>query len=89
MFAFFLVSTVINKMLMSPVSVLTVELEKCEGDFRFKHMTVRAGGEGLAFQASAAHLEAAKLDSKLDRVCTSQQGVFNRTLVLDLVRTSR
>ena len=40
MFLLFLVSTVVNKMLMKPVINTTVNLEKREGDFRFKHIMV-------------------------------------------------
>ena len=41
MFGFFLVSTFFNKCLMASIVSMTVEMEKKEGDFRFKHMQVK------------------------------------------------
>ena len=41
MFALFLVSTVLNKMLMRPVITTTVLKERKEGEFRFKHLQVK------------------------------------------------
>ncbi|TRY73148.1 hypothetical protein TCAL_00965 [Tigriopus californicus] len=83
MFLFFLVSTLINKVLMSPVVRLTVEQERREGDFRFKHVTVRTHAESLAFHKSA-RVESVKSDEKLWKLCQTQQSLFNRQLALDL-----
>ena len=60
MFVLFLVSAAVNKLLMSPVVNATVEQERREGDFRFKHVGVRVDSESLAFQGSA-RVEAEKV----------------------------
>lgn len=83
MFIYFLVSTVINKMLMAPVVNLTVNLEQKEGDFRFKHMEVRSYAESLAFNGSA-ETELEKVNSKLLDVCQVQQKLYTRNLPIDL-----
>ncbi len=83
MFGLFAVSAVINKLLMSPVVSATVEQERREGDFRFKHVAVRVNSEPLAFHGSAA-VEHLKTGSKLQKLCRVQQRVVNRQLCLDL-----
>ena len=40
MYILFVVSTIVNKFLMKPVVQITVERERREGDFRFKHVQV-------------------------------------------------
>ncbi len=83
MFGLFLVSAVVNKLLMSPVVAATVEQEKREGDFRFRHVAVRVNSESLAFYGSAGE-ERRKVNLKLDSLCDVQQQVFNRKFALDL-----
>ncbi len=83
MFAYFLVSTVVNKVLMSPIVDLTAYQERCEGDFRFKHVALRVNSESLAFHGST-RVEAAKADSKLSALCSAQQRLYNRQFLLDL-----
>ena len=39
-FLFFLIGTVINKLLMGPVVSLVAAQEKCEGDFRYLHFVL-------------------------------------------------
>eukprot|EP00095_Tigriopus_kingsejongensis_P004960 maker-scaffold96_size378025-snap-gene-0.23 protein:Tk04960 transcript:maker-scaffold96_size378025-snap-gene-0.23-mRNA-1 annotation:"abc subfamily abcd" len=83
MFVFFLVSTLLNKVLMSPVVRLTVEQERREGDFRFQHVSIRTHAESLAFHQSA-RVESVKADERLLRLCATQQSLFHRQLALDL-----
>ncbi|CAG0918778.1 unnamed protein product [Notodromas monacha] len=61
----FLVSTVVNKAIMSPTVQLVFDQEKREGDFRFKHMQVRSNAESLAFLGSGL-MEGWRVDKKLD-----------------------
>ena len=83
MFALFVVSTIINKLLMSPIVNLTVEQERREGDFRFKHVAVRTNAESLAFH-DTARAEAMKANEKLVKLCQVQQRLFTKQLFLDL-----
>jgi len=82
MFIYFIVSTIINKLLMAPVVNLTAKLEQKEGDFRFKHMEVRSHAESLAFNGSP-NTEQEKLNSKLTDVCKVQQSLYTRNLPID------
>lgn len=83
MYALFLVSTVVNKLLMKPLVKITVEREKKEGDFRFKHLQIRCNAESLAFHGSAA-FEQSKVNNKLSEVCGAQQSLYYRNYVIDL-----
>lgn len=47
-FVFFLLSTVINRILMKSIVSLVYQQEKMEGNFRFHHMTVRSNAESIA-----------------------------------------
>jgi len=83
MFLLFLVSTVVNKMLMKPVINTTVNLEKREGDFRFKHIMVRSNAESLAFHGDP-HIENKKVNEKLNDVCSTQQHLYYRNFGIDV-----
>jgi ATP-binding cassette subfamily D (ALD) protein 4 len=83
MFGYFFVSTFVNKLLMSPIVNLTAVQERREGDFRFKHVSVRVNSESLAFHGSS-RVESAKSDSKLHSLCAAQQRLYNRQFLLDL-----
>ncbi|GAB5573024.1 lysosomal cobalamin transporter ABCD4 isoform X1 [Prionailurus iriomotensis] len=48
-FGYFILGTVVNKMLMGPIVAKLVQQEKLEGDFRFKHMQIRVNAEPAAF----------------------------------------
>ncbi len=49
MFGFFVVSSVLNRFLISPVSRAAAEHERREGDFRFRHLAARTEAEGIGF----------------------------------------
>ncbi|KRY16734.1 ATP-binding cassette sub-family D member 4 [Trichinella patagoniensis] len=53
-FCYFIVATIINKFLMSPIVRLVAEQERKEGDFRFKHVSVRNHSEAIAFYQSGS-----------------------------------
>ncbi|XP_016063690.1 PREDICTED: ATP-binding cassette sub-family D member 4 isoform X8 [Miniopterus natalensis] len=53
-FGYFILGTVVNKMLMGPIVAKLVQQEKLEGDFRFKHMQIRVNAEPAAFFQSWA-----------------------------------
>ncbi|KAL8585399.1 hypothetical protein ACOMHN_063177 [Nucella lapillus] len=69
---FFLVFTVINKFLMTPVVHYVYLQERREGDFRFKHMQMRVCAESAAFYG-AGRLEEEKTNGKLDQLITTQK----------------
>ncbi|XP_010587046.1 lysosomal cobalamin transporter ABCD4 isoform X7 [Loxodonta africana] len=48
-FGYFILGTVVNKILMGPIVAKLVQQEKLEGDFRFKHMQIRVNAEPAAF----------------------------------------
>eukprot|EP00088_Acartia_fossae_P044676 TRINITY_DN4756_c0_g1_i3.p1 TRINITY_DN4756_c0_g1~~TRINITY_DN4756_c0_g1_i3.p1 ORF type:complete len:669 (+),score=140.73 TRINITY_DN4756_c0_g1_i3:147-2153(+) len=83
MFALFLVSTVLNKMLMRPVITTTVLKERKEGEFRFKHLQVRSNAESLAFHG-APFIEQKKIDEKLHDVCKTQQNLYYKSFGIDV-----
>ncbi|KHJ78732.1 hypothetical protein OESDEN_21645 [Oesophagostomum dentatum] len=60
-YGFFLVGAVLNRILISPVTKWAARVEKAEGDFRFKHVSVRSHAEESAFY-SAANFEKAACD---------------------------
>ena len=85
MFGLFIVSSCVNKLLMSPVVRLTFKKERLEGDFRFKHVFVRTNSESLAFSgAKSEAVEHQDLNSQLLALCRTQQDLMTRQLVLDL-----
>lgn len=90
-YAFFVVGTIINKLIMSPIVNLVVKQEKLEGDFRFKHMQIRSNAESIAFYRSAG-LEMRKTNSKLQslikvqtRIVTFESFLFFSVNMFDYV----
>lgn len=82
MAAYFLVSTVINKVLMGPVVRLTASLQQREGDLRYKHMSLRNQAESLAFLDSALE-ERRRVEELLGRVTMVQASLGLRNLPID------
>ncbi|GAB6024536.1 ATP-binding cassette sub- D member 4 [Chamberlinius hualienensis] len=81
--AFFIIGTVINKLLMTPVVRFVVKQEKFEGDFRFNHMRVRSNAESLAFLNGGA-AEADDTSRKLNKLMHTQIKLFNRQYPLTI-----
>ncbi|KAG0711629.1 ATP-binding cassette sub-family D member 4 [Chionoecetes opilio] len=82
-YSFFLVATILNKIVMSPIVKFVMRQEKCEGNFRFKHMQVRVDAESIAFQGSSA-VESFKTNNSLDKLIFAQQRLFDRQIILNL-----
>ncbi|XP_053331604.1 lysosomal cobalamin transporter ABCD4 [Spea bombifrons] len=71
-FGYFVVGSVLNKVLMSPVIPKLVQQEKLEGDFRFKHVQVRVNAEAAAF-ARAGDVEHSRTDRRLQTLILTQK----------------
>lgn len=84
-YAYFLIGTIANKIVMSPVVPWVFKQEKMEGDFRFKHMQIRVNAEAIAFHVSGA-VESCKTNKALDLLIRTQQRLFNQKVLLNLVR---
>ncbi|XP_069118173.1 lysosomal cobalamin transporter ABCD4-like isoform X2 [Argopecten irradians] len=80
---FFLVGTVFNKLLMSPVVNLVFKREKMEGNFRFKHMHMRVNAESAAFYKAGA-IEMNKTDTQLDNLLSVQKKLVIRKYFLNI-----
>ncbi|XP_004682122.1 PREDICTED: ATP-binding cassette sub-family D member 4 [Condylura cristata] len=71
-FGYFILGTVVNKILMGPIVAKLVQQEKLEGDFRFKHMQIRVNAEPAAFYR-AGHVEHMRTDRRLQRLLQTQR----------------
>lgn len=82
-YAFFVISTILNKFIMGPVVSRVFQQEQQEGDFRFKHVQVRTNVESIAFY-QAATLEKKKMDRRLEDLVSAQLRVVHSQLPLNL-----
>lgn len=82
-FVFFLVCTLVNKFIMSPIVGLIYDQERREGDFRFQHMHIRSEAESIAL-ISAGRTECIVTNSRLHRLIHTQQRVIRWRFFLDL-----
>ncbi|XP_015910314.1 lysosomal cobalamin transporter ABCD4 [Parasteatoda tepidariorum] len=82
-FLVFLISAVANRLLMKPIMNLIIKQEKCEGNFRFKHMHVRTNAESIAFQ-DANFSEFSRSEKKLLQLIGTQQSLYLREFPLDI-----
>ncbi|XP_019344250.1 lysosomal cobalamin transporter ABCD4 isoform X1 [Alligator mississippiensis] len=80
-FGYFVIGTVVNKMLMSPIVSKLVQQEKLEGDFRFKHMQIRVNAEPAAFYR-AGRVEHMRTDRRLQSLLQTQRELMGKELWL-------
>ncbi|XP_006884745.1 PREDICTED: ATP-binding cassette sub-family D member 4 [Elephantulus edwardii] len=80
-FGYFILGTVVNKILMGPIVTKLVQQEKLEGDFRFKHMQIRVNAEPAAFYR-AGHVEHVRTDRRLQRLLQTQRELMSKELWL-------
>ncbi|XP_077367670.1 lysosomal cobalamin transporter ABCD4 isoform X2 [Festucalex cinctus] len=80
-FAYFVVGTLANKILMGPIVSTLFEQEKLEGDFRFKHMQIRVNAESAAFYR-AGKVEHMRTDRRLQTLLHTQRSLINKELWL-------
>lgn len=79
---FFIIATVINKLLMSPVVRYVVKQEKMEGNFRFKHMQIRSNSESAAFYRSGK-IENENTNKHLANLITTQHRRIRKEYALN------
>ncbi|KHN82639.1 ATP-binding cassette sub-family D member 4 [Toxocara canis] len=71
-YGYFASSTIVNKLILSPIVGLVNDQEKREGDLRSKHCEIRANVEAIAFYRSGA-TENTMVNSKLDALIDVQK----------------
>ncbi|CAL4131117.1 unnamed protein product, partial [Meganyctiphanes norvegica] len=84
-YGFFLLGTIANKFVMSPVVSWVMKQERCEGNFRFKHMQIRVNAEAVAFHMSGS-IESSKTNESLKILINTQRSLFIRKILVNLVR---
>uniref|UniRef100_A0A8C7E1Z4 ATP binding cassette subfamily D member 4 n=2 Tax=Naja naja TaxID=35670 RepID=A0A8C7E1Z4_NAJNA len=80
-FGYFIIGTIVNKFLMSPIVSKLVHQEKLEGDFRFKHMQLRVNAESVAFYR-AGEVEHMRTNYKLQNLLKTQRELMGKELWL-------
>ncbi|XP_037688234.1 lysosomal cobalamin transporter ABCD4 isoform X1 [Choloepus didactylus] len=80
-FGYFILGTMVNRILMGPIVAKLVQQEKLEGDFRFKHMQIRVNAEPAAFYR-AGHVEHMRTDRRLQRLLQTQRELMSKELWL-------
>ncbi|XP_054987286.1 lysosomal cobalamin transporter ABCD4 isoform X1 [Sorex araneus] len=80
-FGYFILGTIVNKMLMGPIVAKLVQQEKLEGDFRFKHMQIRVNAEPAAFYR-AGHVEHVRTNRRLQALLQTQRQLMAKELWL-------
>ncbi|XP_026705704.1 ATP-binding cassette sub-family D member 4 isoform X2 [Athene cunicularia] len=78
---YFVIGTIVNKVLMSPIVSKLVQQEKLEGDFRFKHMQIRVNAEPAAFYR-AGRVEHMRTDRRLQSLLQTQRELIGKELWL-------
>ncbi|XP_072349562.1 lysosomal cobalamin transporter ABCD4 isoform X1 [Scyliorhinus torazame] len=80
-FIYFIIGSVVNKILMGPIIPTLVQQEKLEGDFRFKHMQIRVNAESAAFYR-AGGVEHMRTNWRLQDLIRTQRDLMNKELWL-------
>nr|CAB3219638.1 ATP-binding cassette sub-family D member 4 [Phallusia mammillata] len=75
-YIYFIVGTIINRLIMAPIVKLHVEQEVLEGNFRYQHLKVRTQCESMAFY-HAGQTEHYKSETRLNQVLKKQMSLFN------------
>ncbi|XP_018430598.1 PREDICTED: ATP-binding cassette sub-family D member 4, partial [Nanorana parkeri] len=83
-FGYFLIGSLLNKILMGPVIPKLVEQEKLEGDFRFKHVQIRVNAEAAAF-SRAGCVEYSRTERRLKSLIGTQKELMYQELWLSFL----
>ena len=82
-YIYFVVGSIINRIIMSPIVGLVVKQERNEGDFRFKHVNIRTNSESVVF-LQGSQTEKTKSDATLQQLLGIQQTIVNYEFWLNL-----
>eukprot|EP00898_Chlorokybus_atmophyticus_P008229 jgi/Chlat1/8407/Chrsp80S07835 len=82
-YCFFALSCVVNRLLVAPVAALVFQQEQCEGDFRTKHMRLRAHADEIAL-AKGSHTEQCALQQGFSLLAQCQKRVVTSHAALAL-----
>ncbi|XP_077123529.1 lysosomal cobalamin transporter ABCD4 isoform X6 [Ranitomeya variabilis] len=80
---YFVVGSLLNRLLMGPIIPKLVQQEKLEGDFRFKHVEIRVNAEAAAF-ARAGSVEHTRTSKRLQQLISAQKELMTQELWLSL-----
>ncbi|KAG8448932.1 hypothetical protein GDO86_015847 [Hymenochirus boettgeri] len=81
-FGYFVIGSLLNKVLMGPVIPRLVQQEKLEGNFRYKHVQVRVNAEAAAFYRAGSS-ELSRTDSHLQDLIGAQKDFIYQELWLN------
>ncbi|VDD86388.1 unnamed protein product [Enterobius vermicularis] len=82
-YCYFILATLVNKLLLSPIVPLVNEQERKEGGFRLRHQEVRANTESIAFYQSGL-FENVMMNKKLNALIQVQKKLVDWRLGLAL-----
>uniref|UniRef100_UPI00398EAC5A lysosomal cobalamin transporter ABCD4 n=1 Tax=Pristiophorus japonicus TaxID=55135 RepID=UPI00398EAC5A len=80
-FIYFIIGSVVNKILIGPIVPTLIQQEKLEGDFRFKHMQIRVNAEAAAFYR-AGRVEHMRTNWRLQDLLQTQRELMYKELWL-------
>ncbi|KAM3920058.1 lysosomal cobalamin transporter ABCD4 isoform 1-T1 [Leptodactylus fuscus] len=80
-FGYFVIGSMLNRLLMGPVIPKLIQQEKLEGDFRFKHVEIRVNAEAAAF-TRAGTVEHSRTARRLQHLIGAQKELMNQELWL-------
>uniref|UniRef100_A0AC35UI86 ABC transporter domain-containing protein n=1 Tax=Rhabditophanes sp. KR3021 TaxID=114890 RepID=A0AC35UI86_9BILA len=80
-YIYFVIATIVNKLLISPIVALVNEQEKQEGIFRIKHVEIRTNTESIAFYQSGV-LENVLTNQKLRALIKAQRELVRKRSIL-------
>ncbi|VDK21713.1 unnamed protein product, partial [Anisakis simplex] len=75
-YGYFLLGTVVNKVLLSPIAKWSARVERSEGDFRYKHVSIRNNAESVALY-NAEGFEAEQCRSLFNELLGRQMAFMN------------
>ena len=84
MYAFFIIFSIINKFLMTPIVRLSAEKDRREGNLRFKHSSIRMQSENFAFYGPDSCTELSRTNGYLTDLLDTQRSLYNRQFWLNL-----